>query len=101
MLAKTRASEQAARQALCDHARSVRDFADVGSGETAMKMIAYLLAIVCVIVAVMYFVMPAGQLPTFMPGYMEGSTHIHTTHGIAAVVAAVVLLGIGRFAGRR
>ncbi len=66
-----------------------------------MKMIAYLLAIVCVIAAVMYFVMPAGQLPTFMPGYMAGSAHIHTTHGAAAVVAAVVLLGIGRFAGRR
>ena len=42
-----------------------------------MKMIAYLLAIVCVIAAVMYFVMPAGQLPTFMPGYSSGSTLIH------------------------
>ena len=38
-----------------------------------MKMIAYLLAIICVIAAVMYFVMPAGQLPTFMPGYSAGS----------------------------
>ena len=66
-----------------------------------MKMIAYLLAIICVIAAVMYFVMPAGQLPTFMPGYLAGSDHIHTTHGIAAVVAAVVLLGIGKFVGRR
>ncbi len=65
-----------------------------------MKMIAYLLAIICVIAAVMYFVMPAGQLPTFMPGYLEGSTHVHTTHGIAAAVAAVVLLGIGKFVGR-
>ena len=36
-----------------------------------MKMIAYLLAIICVIAAVMYFVMPAGQLPTFMPGYQR------------------------------
>ena len=55
-----------------------------------MKMIAYLLAIVCVIAAVMYFVMPAGQLPTFMPGYLAGSEHIHKTHAIAAAVAAVV-----------
>jgi hypothetical protein len=66
-----------------------------------MKMIAYLLAIICAVAAVMYFVMPAGQLPTFMPGYMEGSTHVHTTHGIAAIVAAVVLIGIGKFFGRR
>ena len=66
-----------------------------------MKMIAYLLAIICVIAAVMYFVMPAGQLPTFMPGYLGGSSHIHTTHAIAAAVAAVVLFAIGWFMGRR
>jgi hypothetical protein len=66
-----------------------------------MKMIAYLLAIVCVIAAVMYFVMPAGQLPTFMPGYIAGSDHVHTTHGIAAAIAAVVLIGIGKVLGRR
>jgi hypothetical protein len=65
-----------------------------------MKMIAYLLAIICAIAAVMYFVMPAGQLPTFMPGYADGSTHIHTTHAIAAAVGAVVLFAIGKFAGR-
>ena len=66
-----------------------------------MRMIAYLLAIVCVIAAVMYFVMPAGQLPTFMPGYLEGSTHVHMTHAIAAAAGAVVLFAIGFFAGRR
>jgi hypothetical protein len=58
-------------------------------------MLAYVLAIICVIVAIVYFTMPAGSLPTFMPGYAAGSTHIHRTHGIAAVIAAVVLLLIG------
>jgi hypothetical protein len=66
-----------------------------------MKMIAYLLAIVCVIAAVMYFVMPAGQLPTFMPGYSSGSPLIHMKHAIAAAAAAVVLFAIGWFMGRR
>jgi membrane protein DedA with SNARE-associated domain len=65
-----------------------------------MKMLAYLLAIICAIAAVIYFVMPAGQLPTFMPGYLAGSDHIHTTHAIAAAVAAVILFVIGRFFGR-
>ena len=66
-----------------------------------MRMIAYIVAIICIIAAVMYFVMPAGQLPTFMPGYLAGSDHIHKTHAIAAAVGAVVLFAIGWFAGRR
>jgi hypothetical protein len=66
-----------------------------------MKMIAYILGIICAIAAVMYFVMPAGSLPTFMPGYAEGSTHVHHLHAYAAAVAALVLFGIGWFSGRR
>jgi hypothetical protein len=66
-----------------------------------MKMIAYLLGIICAIAAVMYFVMPASSLPTFMPGYAEGSSHIHHMHALAAAVAAVVLFGVGWFSGRR
>ena len=66
-----------------------------------MRAIAYILAIICVIVAVVYFVMPAGQLPTFMPGYEAGSVHIHTKHAVIAVVAAVILAVIGWLVGRR
>jgi hypothetical protein len=66
-----------------------------------MKILAYLLAIICVIAAVMYYTMQAGQLPTFIPGYLAGSTHIHMTHAIAAAVAAVVLFVVGWIIGRR
>lgn len=66
-----------------------------------MRAIAYILAIICVIVAVVYFVMPAGQLPTFMPGYEAGSAHFHAKHGIIAAVAAVILAVIGWVVGRR
>ena len=66
-----------------------------------MKMIAYVLGLICAIAAVMYFTMPAGSLPTFMPGYDAGSAHIHTTHALAAAVAAIVLFVVGWFAGRR
>lgn len=65
-----------------------------------MRMLAYLLGIICAIAAVMYFMMPAGQLPTMMPGYVAGSAHVHTTHGVTAAVAAVVLFGIGWVVGR-
>ena len=66
-----------------------------------MRMLAYILAIICVVAAVMYFTMPAGQLPTFMLGYLAGSDHIHKTHALAAVVAAVVLFVAGWLVGRR
>jgi uncharacterized protein YacL len=61
-----------------------------------MRMLAYVLAIICLIAAVVYFAMPAGSLPTFMPG----SQHIHTTHAIAAVIGAVILFVLGLFASR-
>ncbi len=66
-----------------------------------MRMLAYLLAIICIVAAVMYFVMPAGSLPTFMPGYEVGSAHVHVKHAVIALVAAVVLFLIGWFVGRR
>jgi len=66
-----------------------------------MRMLAYLLAIICIVIAVMYFVMPAAQLPTFMPGYEAGSAHIHMKHAAIAAAAAVVLLLVGWFVGRR
>ena len=65
-----------------------------------MRMLAYVLAIVCIIVAVMYYTMQAGQLPTFMPGYLAGSTHVHHTHALATAGAALVLFVLGWFAGR-
>ncbi len=66
-----------------------------------MKMVAYLLAIICIIAAVMYFVMPADRLPTFMPGYEAGSAHIHHKHAAIAIIGAIILLVIGWFIGRR
>jgi hypothetical protein len=66
-----------------------------------MRAVAYVLAIICIIVAVMYFAMPAGQLPTFMPGYEAGSAHVHIKHAIIAVVVAVILGVIGWLIGRR
>jgi hypothetical protein len=65
-----------------------------------MRLVAYLLAIICVIAAVIYFTTQAGSLPTFMPGYAVGSARIHTTHALAAAIAAIVLFIIGWAVGR-
>ncbi len=65
-----------------------------------MRMLAYLLAIICGIAAVVYFVMPAGSLPPFMPGYEAGSAHMHMKHAVLALVAAIILFVVGWFVGR-
>jgi type IV secretory pathway TrbL component len=72
----------------------------LNGGYQPMKMLAFLLAIICAVVAVMYYTMPAGSLPTFMPGYVPGAQHVHMKHAIAAAVAAVVLFVLGLYAGR-
>ena len=65
-----------------------------------MKSIFYLLGALLIAVAIVYFVMPADQLPSFMPGHEAGVQRIHMKHGIAAAAAGVVLFIVGWFAGR-
>jgi amino acid permease len=70
------------------------------SGGTNMKLIAIGLAVVFVAIAVCYFVIPAGSLPSFFPGFEPQSVHTHMKHGIASLALAVVLLGIAWISGR-
>jgi hypothetical protein len=65
-----------------------------------MRLAAYLLAVILIIVAVIYFLMPADSLPTFFPGHEPGLTRIRMKHGIAAGAAGVILLLVGWFVGR-
>ena len=65
-----------------------------------MKLIAIGLAVVFVIVAVCYFVIPAGSLPSFFPGFEPQSAHTHMKHGIASLVLAIILLGIAWISGK-
>jgi hypothetical protein len=65
-----------------------------------MKTIFVLLALAFAVVAVVYFFVPAGSLPSFFPGFEPGSTRLHVKHGIAALAVAIVLFGIGWFVGR-
>ena len=66
-----------------------------------MKLVAYLLGIICIIVAVVYVMVPAELLPSFFPGFEAGMTRVRLKHGIAAGVVGVVLLAVGWFLGRR
>jgi amino acid permease len=60
-----------------------------------MKTLTFLLAVVCVVVGAMYYALPGGSLPSFMPGYAADSTRVHMLHGFAALIGAVVFLLIG------
>jgi hypothetical protein len=66
-----------------------------------MKLIITLLGVVLLVVAAVYFLMPADQLPAFFPGHEAGVTHVHIKHGIVAGVAGLVLLAAGVWMGRR
>jgi hypothetical protein len=66
-----------------------------------MKTAAYGLSLISVVIAIMYYVLPGGSLPTFFPGYVARSTHIHFMHGVAATAGAVVFLMVGLSTRRR
>jgi hypothetical protein len=66
-----------------------------------MKLVLTVFGIILLIVAAVYFVMPADQLPGFFPGHEAGVTRIHAKHGIVAGVAGLVLLAAGVWVGRR
>ena len=66
-----------------------------------MKLLLTLLGVVLLIIAGVYFLIPADQLPAFLPGHEAGVTRVHTKHGIVAGVAGLVLLAAGVWFGRR
>jgi hypothetical protein len=65
-----------------------------------MKFVAIVLGLVVLAVAAAYFVMPAGSLPAFFPGFEAGSDRVHVRHGLVALAAAVVLFGFAWWRGR-
>jgi hypothetical protein len=66
-----------------------------------MKLVLTLLGVVLLVVAAVYFLVPADQLPGFFPGHEDGVARVHAKHGIVASVIGLVLIGAGTFMGRR
>jgi hypothetical protein len=66
-----------------------------------MKLVLTLLGVVLLVVAAVYFLVPADQLPGFFPGHKAGVARLHMKHGIVAGVAGIVLIAAGMFMGRR
>jgi len=66
-----------------------------------MKLVLTLLGVVLLVIAAVYFLVPADQLPGFFPGHETGVTRVHVKHGIVAGVVGIILIGAGMFMGRR
>ena len=66
-----------------------------------MKLVLTLIGVVLLIIAAVYFLVPADQLPGFFPGHEEGVSRVHMKHGIVSGVIGLILIGAGLFMGRR
>ena len=60
-------------------------------------MVAALLGVVFLAVAVAYFLITAGSLPAFLPGFETGSEHVHSRHGLVSLIVALVLFAFAWF----
>lgn len=66
-----------------------------------MKSILILLGIALLVVAAVYLVLPADQLPGFFPGHETGLMRIRMKHGVVAGAAGLVLFAVGWWMRRR
>jgi hypothetical protein len=56
----------------------------------ALVVSAIVLGVLLLVVAVVYFLEGANDLPSFFPGHDAASSHVHVKHGIASLA-----LGLG------
>lgn len=66
-----------------------------------MKLILTVVGVVLLVIAGVYFLVPADQLPGFLPGHEAGVTRVHVKHGIVSGVIGVVLIAAGIWMGRK
>jgi predicted Co/Zn/Cd cation transporter (cation efflux family) len=66
-----------------------------------MKLVLTVLGVILLVIAAVYALVPADQLPGFLPGHEDGGTRVHMKHALASGVVGIVLLAAGVWAGRR
>ncbi len=62
-----------------------------------LVVLAVILGIALMVVAIVYWVEPAGSLPSFFPGHEAGSSHHHVKHGIAAFFVGLACFAFAWF----
>jgi len=66
-----------------------------------MKAIAIVIGVILIVVAAVYFVVPADSLPAFFPGHETGLMRVRTKHGMLAGALGIVLLALSWWMGRK
>ncbi len=66
-----------------------------------MKLVLTLVGVVLLVIAAVYVLVPADQLPAFFPGHEAGVTRVHLKHGVVSGVLGLVLIAASVFMGRK
>lgn len=66
-----------------------------------MKAIVIVIGVILIVVAAVYFLVPADALPTFFPGHETGLMRVRTKHGILSGAVGILLLALGWWMGRK
>jgi hypothetical protein len=64
----------------------------VNTRHLAVIAAAFIIGVVLIVLAIVYWAEPASSLPSWIPGHEAGSGHHHVKHGIAAFLLGVALL---------
>jgi hypothetical protein len=67
---------------------------------TVVVSVAILVGLAFVGLAALYWLTPAGDLPSFVPGFVAGSTKPHFNHGLGALIIGLAALVFAWFRGR-
>lgn len=73
----------------------------IANKDISMKLVLILIGLALIAVAVVYFVLPADQLPSFFPGHEAGLARIRFKHGLISGASGGLLICIAYFMGRR
>jgi len=66
-----------------------------------MKTTAIVVGVVLIVIGVVYFLLPADELPSFLPGHETGLARIRVKHGLLSGGLGIVLLAAGWWMGRK
>lgn len=66
-----------------------------------MKTTAIVVGVVLIVIGVVYFLVPADELPSFLPGHEAGLARIRVKHGLLSAGLGIVLFAAGWWVGRK